>query len=69
MSMLESKVDLSTIAIWLGHESVQTTHRYMIASMSRKEDALAKGLVAAGRNPGADATERRGNIPDFLESL
>ena len=42
MSMLESGVDLSTIAIWLGHENVQTTHKYMVADMARKEDALAK---------------------------
>ena len=42
MGMLESGVDISTIAIWLGHESVQTTHRYMVTDMKRKEDALRK---------------------------
>lgn len=28
MGLLQSGVDLSTIAIWLGHESIETTHKY-----------------------------------------
>ena len=46
MGMLESDVDISTIAMWLGHESIQTTHRYMVADMRRKEDALRKVHIA-----------------------
>jgi site-specific recombinase XerD len=42
MSMLASGIDISTIAIWLGHEGIQTTHRYMVADMKLKEDAIAK---------------------------
>lgn len=42
MAMLESGVNLSTIAIWLGHESIETTHKYMVASMALKEAALNK---------------------------
>jgi len=42
MSMLASGIDISTIAIWLGHESIQTTHRYMVADMKLKEDAISK---------------------------
>lgn len=42
MGMLESGVDISTIAIWLGHENIQTTHRYMVTDMKRKEEALGK---------------------------
>ena len=69
MSMLESGVDLSTIAIWLGHENVQTTHRYMVADMARKEAALSK--VHSGETS-EDARVRykpRGDLLDFLMSL
>jgi integrase/recombinase XerD len=42
MHLLESGVDISTIAIWLGHESIETTHKYMVADIRLKETALAK---------------------------
>ena len=42
MSMLASGIDISTIAIWLGHEGIQTTHRYMVADMGMKEAAISK---------------------------
>ena len=42
MHLLESGVDISTIAIWLGHESIETTHKYMVADLRLKEQALAK---------------------------
>jgi integrase len=29
MHMLQSRVPFSTIALWLGHESANTTHRYV----------------------------------------
>lgn len=42
MNLLASGVDLSTIAIWLGHESIETTHKYMIADLEMKRKALEK---------------------------
>lgn len=42
MHMLQSGVDLSVIALWLGHESIETTHRYVEADLAMKEDALGK---------------------------
>jgi integrase/recombinase XerD len=69
MAMLESGVDLSTIAIWLGHESVQTTHRYMVASMSRKEDALARVHPDSRQESGCRRYRAQGDILSFLESL
>lgn len=42
MHLLQAGVDLSTIAIWLGHESIETTHKYMTADLHLKERALAQ---------------------------
>jgi site-specific recombinase XerD len=41
MHLLQSGVDLSVIAMWLGHESIQTTHQYMQADLESKKKALA----------------------------
>jgi integrase/recombinase XerD len=42
MELLRSKVDVSVIALWLGHERPETTSRfYLHADMSIKERALA----------------------------
>ena len=41
MHMLQSGVDLSVIAMWLGHESIQTTHQYLNADLESKRQALA----------------------------
>jgi site-specific recombinase XerD len=40
MHLLQSGVDLSVIALWLGHESVATTHHYMQADLEMKRQAL-----------------------------
>lgn len=42
MNLLQHGVDCSTIALWLGHESVETTAIYLQADMQLKESALAK---------------------------
>jgi site-specific recombinase XerD len=42
MAMLASGMDIATVAIWLGHESVETTHKYVVSDMSLKEAALDK---------------------------
>lgn len=42
LRMLQSGVDISTIAIWLGHESIITTHKYMEADMDMKRQTLEK---------------------------
>jgi site-specific recombinase XerD len=41
MHLLQSGVDLSVIALWLGHESIVTTHQYLQADLKMKEQALA----------------------------
>jgi integrase/recombinase XerD len=42
LHLLQSGVDISTIAIWLGHESIMTTHKYMEADMEMKRKILEK---------------------------
>src|SRR5205823_5183693 len=42
MELLLSGVDRGVIALWLGHESVETTQMYLDANLALKEQALAK---------------------------
>lgn len=42
MNLLQAGVDISTIAIWLGHESIETTHKYMAADIEIKRKAMEK---------------------------
>ncbi|ASW04135.1 tyrosine-type recombinase/integrase [Paraburkholderia aromaticivorans] len=42
MHLLQSGVDIGVIALWLGHESPVTTHAYVEANLTMKEQALAK---------------------------
>ena len=66
MHMLQSGVDITVIALWLGHESPATTHMYLEADLSMKERALAR-LQPIGTTPA------RYRPPDqlmaFLQSL
>ena len=41
MHLLQSGVDPSVIALWLGHEKLETTHMYVEADLQMKERALA----------------------------
>lgn len=66
MRLLLAGVDTSTIALWLGHEQVQTTQIYLHADQTLKEKALAR-TTPIGTTPG------RYRPPDallaFLEQL
>jgi integrase/recombinase XerD len=42
MHLLQSGVDLAVIALWLGHESIQTTNVYITADLASKERALER---------------------------
>ncbi|WP_413431461.1 tyrosine-type recombinase/integrase [Crateriforma spongiae] len=41
MHLLQSGVDITLIAMWLGHESIETTHLYITANLELKEATLA----------------------------
>jgi len=49
MDLLQAGVDRSVIALWLGHESVETTQIYLEATLAMKEKALAKTTAPRGR--------------------
>jgi len=59
MHLLQSGVSFNVIALWLGHESPTTTHRYVEADLAMKERALA-------RLDAPDITMRRFRAPDSL---
>ena len=42
MELLQAGVDRAVIALWLGHESVETTQIYLDADLALKEAVLAK---------------------------
>ncbi len=42
MHLLQSGVDITVIALWLGHESIETTHKYLEADLTTKERALER---------------------------
>jgi integrase/recombinase XerD len=50
MELLQAGVDRAVIALWLGHESVETTQIYLDADMALKEQVLAKTKPIKGRS-------------------
>ena len=42
MELLQNGVDRAVIALWLGHESVETTSVYLHADLRLKQAAMAK---------------------------
>ncbi|MBM4200900.1 MAG: hypothetical protein FJ189_06400 [Gammaproteobacteria bacterium] len=48
MDLLQAGVDRSVIALWLGHESIETTQIYLEASLAMKEQALARTAPVNG---------------------
>lgn len=51
MELLQAGVDRAMIALWLGHESVETTQIYLDANLAIKEQALAR-IAPHGGKPG-----------------
>src|SRR5256714_4168950 len=49
MDLLQEGVDRSVIALWLGHESVDTTQIYLEATLAMKEKALSKTKPLNGK--------------------
>ena len=51
MHLLQSGVDIAVIALWLGHESIETTHGYLEADLKLKEKDLQKVNLAGQSSP------------------
>lgn len=66
MDLLQHGVDRSVIALWLGHESVETTQIYLHADLRLKERALAR-TTPMGTNPGRYRPDDK--LLAFLEGL
>lgn len=64
--LLQSGVDISVIALWLGHESIETTHIYLESDLKTKEHALSKLAPAGSRSRRFKASD---DVLAFLASL
>jgi site-specific recombinase XerD len=66
MQLLRAGVDTSVIALWLGHEQIDTTQIYLHADLSIKQRALARTRPSASK-PGAFRPSD--SLLAFLEAL
>jgi integrase/recombinase XerD len=66
MELLHHGVDQSVIALWLGHESIETTQIYIHADMRMKEKALSR-VAAPTARPGRYRPDDQ--LLAFLEGL
>lgn len=66
MHLLQSGVPFNVIALWLGHESANTTHRYVEADLAMKEKALARLEAPGTKIPRYRAPD---SLIQFLQTL
>ncbi len=66
MELLLAGVDRTVIALWLGHESIETTQIYLNANLAMKEEALAK-VRPFGKKPPRYKPDDA--LLDFLKAL
>jgi len=67
MHLLQSGVDITVIAMWLGHEDTATTHHYVEADLAMKEAALRRLEDPGARRP--TRFRARDSLLAFLEAL
>jgi len=67
--LLKSGVDLSTIAHWLGHSSINTTHKYVTIDLEAKRVAIAKAEPIAAKSAKSLRWKTDENLLQWLESL
>jgi site-specific recombinase XerD len=67
--LLKSGVDLSTIAHWLGHASINTTGKYAAIDLEMKRQAIAKAKPLGNENTPRSSWRKSPDILDWLESL
>ena len=67
--LLKSGVDLSTIAHWLGHASINTTHQYLSIDLDAKRSAIAKATPIVSKPGKATSWRPDEDLLRWLESL
>jgi site-specific recombinase XerD len=66
MHLLQAGVDLTVIALWLGHENPATTHMYIEADLAMKERALSALQAPQSKQRRYRPTDR---LLQFLDGL
>ena len=66
MHLLQSGADITVVAMWLGHESIETTHIYVTSDIQMKEKGLAALQKPSLRNVRFRANDK---LLSFLESI
>ena len=66
MDLLQEGVDRSVIALWLGHESIETTQMYLDADLELKQRVLDRTTPPTGR-PGRHRPDDK--LLAFLKGL
>ncbi len=66
MRLLHAGVDTTVIALWLGHEQIQTTRIYLHADLAIKEKALARTTPPTVKPGRYQPTDR---VLAFLDGL
>jgi site-specific recombinase XerD len=66
MHLLQNGIDITVIAMWLGHESIETTHVYIDADMTMKTKALASLQEPSRKNPLFKASD---SLLAYLDNL
>lgn len=66
MRLLHANADIATIALWLGHESIETTSIYLHADMTLKQRAIDRTTPIGGKTGRYQAPDK---LITFLEGL
>lgn len=66
MELLQAGIDRAMIALWLGHESVETTQIYLEANLAMKQEILSKTKMPNAK-PGFYQPDD--SLLTFLQSL
>ena len=66
MHLLQAGVDITAIALWLGHESLNTTHQYIEADLEMKKKVLNRLNPPKGR---PSTFQPKDSLLAFLEAL
>jgi site-specific recombinase XerD len=66
MSLLRAGVPVEVIALWLGHEQLTTTHEYIEADLTMKQECLDKLRKPAMRQA---RRHRTSHLVEFLQAL